>query len=226
MQGANDFVIFAIAGAGSFGSGFLFRAAGEQWQTGWRFLVWSVVGLMATLVALLLLFSILGRPRPHGGDGSPTDSTTTGGLGLLNSRSETGDADLLPRTGSVLSALPSPPPPPTSRARPSPPRRCSSRPRRRTTSGRARRREGLVGLVGRVATPAGARNTRRNSAARRNTAQFGGASCCTISISIRPNNNYALRQAAKIAVHIEEGAEARPPLKDVRMSRSFSCLDM
>ena len=42
---------------------------------------------------------------PHGGDGSPTDSTTTGGLGLLNSRSETGDADLLPRTGSVLSAL-------------------------------------------------------------------------------------------------------------------------
>ena len=60
---------------------------------------------MATLVALLLLFSILGRPRPHGGGGSPTDSTTTGGLGLLNSRSETGDADLLPRTGSVLSAL-------------------------------------------------------------------------------------------------------------------------
>ena len=105
VQGANDFVIFAIAGAGSFGSGFLFRAAGEQWQTGWRFLVWSVVGLMATLVALLLLFSILGRPRPQGGDGSPTDSTTTGGLGLLNSRSETGDADLLPRTGSVLSAL-------------------------------------------------------------------------------------------------------------------------
>ena len=67
--------------------------------------MWSVVGLMATLVALLLLFSLLGRPRPQGGDGSPTDSTTTGGLGLLNSRSETGDADLLPRTGSVLSAL-------------------------------------------------------------------------------------------------------------------------
>ena len=27
VQGANDFVIFAIAGAGSFGSGFLFRAS-------------------------------------------------------------------------------------------------------------------------------------------------------------------------------------------------------
>ena len=80
------------------------RAAGEEWQTGWRFFVWSVVGLMGTLVALLLFFSFLGKQRPP----SPSsDSTTTGGLGLLNSASNSnlGDADLIPRTGSVLSAL-------------------------------------------------------------------------------------------------------------------------
>ena len=50
VQGANDFIIFFIAGAGSLGSGYI------NSSLGWDAVNWVVVGLMGVLLAIFLAF--------------------------------------------------------------------------------------------------------------------------------------------------------------------------
>ena len=59
VQGANDFVIFALAGAGSFCSGYIYKGAGDDVSHGWHALVFVVIGLMATLLLCLCICSWL-----------------------------------------------------------------------------------------------------------------------------------------------------------------------
>ena len=114
VQGANDFVIFALAGAGSFCSGYIYKGAGDDVSHGWHALVFVVIGLMATLLLLLIVLQLLQRRAATGG---PSRSRTS----LLTEGAERRDGTSMPisplesatpfsREASLLSLLSDAPP--------------------------------------------------------------------------------------------------------------------
>ena len=65
VQGANDFIIFAIAGIGSFGSGYIYDLSGGNVGQGWHALIFCVLGILGLLIGLLLVLTFaLRKPSP------------------------------------------------------------------------------------------------------------------------------------------------------------------
>jgi len=99
VQGANDFVIFAVAGAGSFGSGYIYKLAGANVAHGWHALVFVVVGLMALLLVLLLVLQLVRRREAL----PPSSGAVRDGTSMAISRDEM--PAVVPRDNSLLSVL-------------------------------------------------------------------------------------------------------------------------
>lgn len=91
VQGANDFIIFFIAGSGSFASGYVYSG----W--GWTKLICFSSGLVAALLVLLLVFIALTRAANAA---SGTDDDAAKGEG---SSSSTRPSQVIPTVPSVAS---------------------------------------------------------------------------------------------------------------------------
>eukprot|EP00322_Chrysochromulina_rotalis_P014436 CAMPEP_0115827524 /NCGR_PEP_ID=MMETSP0287-20121206/90_1 /TAXON_ID=412157 /ORGANISM="Chrysochromulina rotalis, Strain UIO044" /LENGTH=411 /DNA_ID=CAMNT_0003280687 /DNA_START=11 /DNA_END=1246 /DNA_ORIENTATION=- len=79
VQGANDFVIFAIAGIGSFGSGYIYKSAGDNVSGGWHALILVVIALMSLLLLLLatLTLHVGTKQGPPASSAAAARSTTS-----------------------------------------------------------------------------------------------------------------------------------------------------
>ena len=111
VQGANDFIIFAIAGMGSFGSGYIYELSGGNVVQGWHELIFCVLGILGLLIGLLLVLTVaLRKPSPalpmasaFGFDRDGTSMAVEPGPAMLASASH--GLGRISRDNSVLSVF-------------------------------------------------------------------------------------------------------------------------